>query len=94
MTLNNQEAYVQVGASVPFIAQSNQTALGNFQNVTDFRDVGLILRVLPRISRDGLVVMRIVADKSELGPIAEGIPISINANGDVIRSPQIQPDDG
>jgi hypothetical protein len=48
-----------------------------------------LLGVTPRTSPDGLIVMEINAEKSELGPIDQGIPISINQNGDVIRSPQI-----
>ena len=51
--------------------------------------MGLILGVTPRISPDGLVVMEIDAEKSEVGPEAEGIPISISASGQVIRSPRI-----
>jgi len=49
----------------------------------------LILGVTPRISPDGLVVMEIDAEKSELGPESEGIPISVSATGDVLRSPRI-----
>ena len=44
---------------------------------------------LEQISEAILVVMAIAAEKSQLGPIEEGIPISIAPNGDVIRSPQI-----
>ncbi len=33
--------------------------------------------------------MEINAEKSEVGPEATGIPIFVNNNGDVIRSPQI-----
>jgi general secretion pathway protein D len=49
--------------------------------------VGIILRVQPRVSPDNLIVMTVDAEKSELGPEAEGIPISINTVGEVIRSP-------
>jgi hypothetical protein len=51
--------------------------------------VGLILGVTPRISPDGMVVMEVDAEKSEVGPEAEGIPVSISATGEVIRSPRI-----
>jgi type II secretion system protein D len=87
-TLNNQPAYVLVGQRVPRIQSVNQTQFG-VTNSTILEDVGLVLGVTPRISPDGLVVMEIDAQKSELGPIDEGIPISINNNGDVIRSPII-----
>jgi hypothetical protein len=52
--------------------------------------VGLILNVLPRISPDGLVVMQITAQKSEVGPEAEGIPINISPQGNVLRAPRIE----
>lgn len=88
MMLNNTEGQVQVGATVPFIQGTNNTAFGT-TNTVQFIDVGLILSVLPRISPDGLVVMEVLADKSELGSIEDGIPISIGANGEVLRQPQI-----
>jgi type II secretion system protein D len=89
MTLDNQPAFIQVGARVPRITSSQLAANGATINNTTLDNVGLILGVTPRISPDGLVVMEIDAEKSELGPIEEGIPISIAPNGDVIRSPQI-----
>ncbi len=88
MTLDNQPAFVQVGARVPYITSTQVTETGTI-NSTTLENVGLILGVTPRTSPDGLVVMEIDAEKSEVGPEAEGIPISINQNGDVIRSPQI-----
>lgn len=88
MTLNNQPAFVLVGQRVPFITGVNQTQFG-VTNTTTLQNVGLLLGVTPRISPDGLVVMEIDAEKSELGPTEEGIPISINQNGDVIKSPII-----
>lgn len=87
-TLNNQPAFVLVGQRVPRIQSVNQTQFG-VTNSTILEDVGLVLGVTPRISPDGMVVMEIDAEKSELGPIDQGIPISINNNGDVIRSPII-----
>jgi hypothetical protein len=49
----------------------------------------LIIGVTPRISPEGNVVMEIDAEKSKLGPESEGIPVSISANGNVIRSPRV-----
>ena len=51
--------------------------------------MGLILGVTPRISPDGLVVMQIDAEKSELESDATGIPIFTSPTGQVIRSPII-----
>lgn len=88
MTLDNQPAFIQVGQRVPRITASNITQTGTV-NTTVLENVGLLLGVTPRISPDGLVVMEIDVEKSEVGPEAEGIPISISASGDVIRSPRI-----
>jgi len=46
--------------------------------------------VTPRISPDGLVVMEIDAEKSQLGTEEEGIPVTISATGEVVRSPRIK----
>lgn len=89
MTLDNQPAFVQIGARVPRITSTQLTDNGTINN-TVLENVGILLGVTPRISPQGLIVMEIDAEKSEVGPEAEGIPISINSNGDVIRSPQIR----
>jgi general secretion pathway protein D len=88
MTLDNQSAYVQVGERVPTITGTQLNETGQVNNVT-LEDVGLILGVTPRISPDNLVVMEVDAQKSALGPEAEGIPVSISATGEVIRQPRI-----
>jgi type II secretory pathway component GspD/PulD (secretin) len=51
--------------------------------------VGLLLQVRPRISPEDLVVMEVFARKAELGPLDQGVPISIAPNGDPIRVPRI-----
>ncbi len=88
MTLNNQVAFVQVGARVPRVTGSSITN-GIVQNQTQDVDVGLLLRIQPRINEDGLVVMNIDAEKSEVGPLSTAIPVAVNAQGDPILSPQI-----
>ena len=88
MTLDNQAAFIQVGQRVPQITGVNTTTIGQTNTVTTV-NTGIILGVTPRISPDGLVVMEIDAERSEVGPDAEGIPISISNTGTVIRSPKI-----
>lgn len=89
MTLNNQPAFVQVGAQVPYITSTQLTQFGTVNSIT-FQNVGILLGVRPRISPDGLVVMEIDATKSKVGPEEEGIPISISNNGTVLKAPQIE----
>lgn len=88
-TLDNQPAYIQVGARVPRITSSNLTTFGT-TNSTTLENVGVILGVTPRTSSDGVIVMEVNAEKSELGAIADGIPISVTNTGEVIKSPQIK----
>ena len=88
MTLDNQPAFIQVGQRVPRIT-SVTTALTGTTNGTTLDNVGLILGVTPRISPDGLVVMQIDAEKSELESETTGIPIFTSPSGQVVRSPII-----
>lgn len=87
MTLDNQPAFIQVGQRVPRIT-SVSVNLGIQNNAITLENVGLILGVTPRISPDGLVVMEIDAEKSEVGPESEGVPIFVNTTGQVVRSPR------
>jgi type II secretion system protein D len=89
MALDGQPGQVQVGQNVPRIVATNIDQFGNQTNSIVPEPVGLILQVVPRISPDGLVVMQITANKSEVGPEAEGIPISVSSTGQVLRSPRI-----
>jgi type II secretory pathway component GspD/PulD (secretin) len=89
MALNNQEGTAFVGQSVPFIVGSNIDLAGLRTNVIEFRQVGLSLSVIPRISPDGLVVMNVISEKSELGNVADGVPVSIAPDGTAINAPII-----
>jgi len=88
LTLDNQPAFIQVGQRVPRIVASSLNQIGQ-QNQIALENVGLILGVTPRISPEGNVVMEIDAEKSDVGPESEGIPISISAEGGIIRSPRV-----
>ena len=87
-TMDNQPAFVQVGARVPRLG--GQTVTNNVvtQDVSDV-NVGIILGVTPRVTPDGMVVMEIDAEKSEVGPDETAIPVGIAADGTQILSPQI-----
>ncbi|MAD80896.1 MAG: hypothetical protein CMJ50_08655 [Planctomycetaceae bacterium] len=87
-TLDNQPAFIQVGQRVPRIIGSTVNQNGQSNSVT-LENVGLILGVTPRISPDGNVVMEIDAEKSQLGPEQDGIPVAVSIDGTVIRSPRI-----
>jgi type II secretion system protein D len=86
-TLDNQSAFVQVGQRVPYAMGTNNSVNG-FSTQTQLINVGLLLGVTPRISPDGLVVMEIDAEKSDLNP-GTGITIGIGADGTPITQPII-----
>ena len=88
MTLDNQEAFIQVGQSVPRIASSSVTQFGQTNSIAE-EQVGLLLGVIPRINPDNTVVMQVDATKSEVGPESEGIPIFVSTDGTVVRSPRV-----
>lgn len=85
MTLDNQSAFIQIGKRVPRITGTQVNQIGQ-ANTIDLVNTGLILGVTPRISPEGMVVMEIDAEKSDVGPESEGIPVSISGTT-VIRSP-------
>jgi hypothetical protein len=88
MTLDNQPAFIQVGSRVPYVTSTTVGTTGT-SNSQSFQNVGILLGVTPRITPDGLVLMEIDAEKSELGPIDQGIPIGFSPSGTPILSPQI-----
>jgi hypothetical protein len=65
----------------------NQNTFGQTNTIT-YRQVGLILNVVPRISPDGLIVMQISANKSQVSD-DPGIPISVSTGGQVVTAPRI-----
>lgn len=88
MTIENLQGRVSIGAEVPRVSGVTQSTFG-VTNDVEFTDVGVILEITPRVSPDGMIVMFVNATKSSVGPEEQGIPIFVNQNGDVVRSPQI-----
>jgi len=89
MAMDNQEGKAFVGQTVPFITGSFISQFGNTSNTITREEVGLSLRVTPRISPDGLVVMQIFAANDRLGDVADGVPIAFGPNGEPILSPLV-----
>jgi type II secretion system protein D len=88
MTLDNLEAFVQVGQRVPRITGVTAGTFGQTITPTD-TDVGLLMRIKPRTNADGLIQMDVYVERSSLGDDATGIPVGFGPNGEVIRSPII-----
>lgn len=90
MTLDNTPGVVQVGSLVPRVTDVTSSANTGTTFGTEDLQVGLILRVTPRVGRDGLIVMNVDAIRSAVDEVAPGIPIGFSPTGEVITSPQIQ----
>lgn len=81
---NNQPATITVGQSVPLITSVSYNGLnGTPINAVSYRDVGVILRVTPFITADGLVEMMVSPQISSIDPNLS-IPISTGVNAPVI----------
>jgi len=90
MTLDTVAAFVQVGSQVPRITgvSGGGTVAPPTISTQDI-PVGLIMRVQPRTNQDGLILMDVQIERSNVGPESTGIPVGFSASGDVIRSPII-----
>ncbi|WP_281984716.1 type II secretion system secretin GspD [Azonexus hydrophilus] len=70
MTLDNEEAKIVIGQNLPFVTGSYSTTSGN-SSVTPFqtyerRDVGLTLKVKPKITEGGVVHIQIYQEASSV----------------------------
>jgi type II secretion system protein D len=84
MARNNQQAIITVGQRVPIITGSTVSGLnGSINNTITYQDVGVILRVTPFISSDGMVEMIVAPEISSLAnegtTITTGTSNSVNA---------------
>jgi general secretion pathway protein D len=81
---NNQPATITVGQSVPLISSVSYNGLnGTPINAVTYRDVGVILKVTPFITADGLVEMMISPQISSIDPNLT-VPISAGVSAPVI----------
>jgi len=66
LTADNQEAVVNIGQQVPLITDARVTQFGDSINTVAYKNVGVELRVTPRISPDGFVKMDVGPRISQL----------------------------
>jgi general secretion pathway protein D len=67
-TSDNQEAEFFDGQDIPFVVESQTTDVGSLIQSTDYRAVGLALRVRPRITVNRDVDLRVNLELSSLAP--------------------------
>ncbi|MBL9127432.1 MAG: hypothetical protein JNL97_07290 [Verrucomicrobiales bacterium] len=81
---NNQEATITVGQQVPLVTNTRFDNFGNQINSVDYQSVGIILRVTPFITDDGLVEMIVAPEISNLSD--QTVAISAGFNAPVINT--------
>ena len=69
LTLDNQEAILQVGDQVPIVTQTTAnvaTSAATVVNTVQYRDTGILLRVTPRIGAGDNVTLEVSQEASEV----------------------------
>lgn len=73
---NNKEAKIQIGVSQPILTTTYTTTATATTNVVEgtieYKDVGIIITVIPRISDGGLVTMELTIEDSKVDTTALG----------------------
>ncbi|HUR56586.1 MAG TPA: hypothetical protein VM029_02675 [Opitutaceae bacterium] len=75
LTRSNQQATILVGQSIPLLSTSSlNTNSNNITSTVEYRDVGIILRVTPFITAEGLVEMIVSPEISSLSATTVALP--------------------
>ena len=81
---NNKEAKMQVGSSQPILTStysygstsgtvvSTTPSTGTIEGTIEYKDIGIMLTITPRISDGGLITLEIQIEKSDVGQTALG----------------------
>ncbi len=80
---NNQQATITVGQEVPLVTNTRVTDQNAVINTVQYREIGIILRVTPFITPDGLVEMIVAPEISSLSD--RTVDIGNNATAPVIE---------
>jgi type II secretory pathway component GspD/PulD (secretin) len=88
-TVENKEAFIQVGQQVPVVDGVTINAVGSANPVVRQDKAGIILKATPRISPDGRVQIDVNTEKSQfILTRGSGVPIFTDtASGRVIEAP-------
>jgi len=83
MASDNQLSSITVGSEVPFIISSRTTDTGQTINTIQYQDIGIILNVTAHINAEGLVIMDVAPEVSDLTgttvPISTGVTAPVFA---------------
>jgi general secretion pathway protein D len=80
---NNQPATIQIGQDVPLITSVRYDTFGNAINSVTYQPVGIILKVTPFITSEGLVQMIVQPSDSAIDP-SQSVTIQAGVSAPVI----------
>ena len=83
---NNQPATITLGQQVPLVSNTRFDAVNGQINSITYQSVGIILRVTPFITSDGMVEMIVSPETSQLADRSQWVPISKDALAPVINT--------
>ena len=83
---NNQPATISLGQQVPLVSNTQFSAINGQVNTVSYQNVGIILRVTPFITPQGLVEMIVSPEISALADRSTWVPISAGALAPVVNS--------
>jgi general secretion pathway protein D len=68
MTLDNEEAEINVGSNVPYITQQQQSTTSTLvgYNTYEYKDVGVILNITPHINEENFIRLKISQQVTKL----------------------------
>lgn len=87
-TLDNKQAQLQVGEEFAAITDTVMEN-NNISNTVEWKPVGIVLDVTPRITSDNLVLMEIYVERSRTGQEKDGTVIAVQ-NNQQVRLPRIE----
>ncbi len=79
LAADNEEAFIHIGQDVPFLTDVRISEEGTTLSTVQYREVGTILRVLPRISDDGTIRLEVNPEISSLSESTIQISPGLNA---------------
>ena len=66
MTLDNEEAEIQVAKNIPFLTRQDTSEAGFDYSNYEFKDVGVTLNIIPQISKERFVRLKITQETSQV----------------------------